>query len=720
MDYKTQHLTTSGYLKSTVAIPGWAQEMIDHPEGTGNTTDAFAKVPQLYRAVMLRANALACVPFVVRKGEKLVSWPFPQTLGKLLGEMEASLMVAGGAYALKLQPASGGTRTVGLQFLSPMTMMVKYDPRTRVTTYTQRIGAMQYGPWTSDRMLFMREFSFTTDVGNGLAPARVALPAANLRIAMQEFASGFFSSGGQPMTLLTVAGNPSPVEIDRTERFFKRTMQGVRNAWRVLALRSEVSVQAITPAINTMAMPELHETTTREIAAAFGIPLSLLTSDSANYATAQSDMRLFYENTIKARLMMYEAAINEQLLGEMGLTIKFTPEALAIYQEDEAERSGALLNLVNAGMPLSNAMLILGYAVEDVTGIDSMVETVTNSGAVIDAPAPAPKALMPTEPPMEDQPIDDDNDYDEEAGSHTHSVAVDDYAAKAHTDAMALELKAWAKVADKDLARALEFKCDHIVPEWEGWVKVQLAQPDVDVAHVMAHVPTKALTLRTKGEKAVAKRVTAVFNKYGATIKAQAAKGIVDYDTTDKMFAAMGKSLSPVLENIFNVQARGVLAVSTSDIPEERFTTASFDWAEKEAGYTLPREMNGTTIKNLRRIAEQIGQDPSLSAAEITAALYPTFSPYRAAMTAVTEVTRAKAAANNECFDILTEYGEKVVRRWSTYMDERVCPICRPLDNKKEKVYAIAFKEGPPAHPNCRCRIGVEVEGVTSDVGEFD
>lgn len=76
MDYKTQHLTTSGYLKSTVAIPGWAQEMIDHPEGTGNTTDAFTKVPQLYRAVMLRANALACVPFVVRKGEKLVSWPF--------------------------------------------------------------------------------------------------------------------------------------------------------------------------------------------------------------------------------------------------------------------------------------------------------------------------------------------------------------------------------------------------------------------------------------------------------------------------------------------------------------------------------------------------------------------------------------------------------------------------------------------------------------------
>ena len=508
-------------------------------------------------------------------------------------------------------------------------------------------------------------------------------------------------------------------EIDRTERFFKRSMQGVRNAWRVLAMRSEVTVQPITPAINTMAMPEMHETTTREIAAAFGIPLSLLTSDSANYATAQSDMRLFYENTIKARLMMYEAALNEQVLGAMGLHIKFTPEALAIYQEDEAERSGALLNLVNAGIPLNNAMLILGYAVEDVTGMTTQLETVTTSGAVVAVDA-APKALlMPTDPPMEDQPIDED-DYLPEVQTHTRSVAVDDYAARAHNDAMALELKAWAKVAGKDLARALEFKCDHIVPEWEAWIKAQLAEPGVDVAHVMAHMPTKTVTLRTKGEKAVAKRVTAVFNKFGTEIKAQAAKGVVDYDTTDKMFKALGKSLTPVLENIFKVQARGVLAVSTAEIPEESFTTAAFDWAEKEAGYTLPREMNETTLKNLRRVALSIGQDPSLSAAEITAALYPTFSPYRAAMTAVTEVTRAKAAANNECYDILTEYGEDVVRRWSTYMDERVCPICRPLDNKKEKIYAVQFKSGPPAHPNCRCRIGVEVSGITSDVGEFD
>jgi len=125
--------------------------------------------------------------------------------------------------------------------------------------------------------------------------------------------------------------------------------------------------------------------------------------------------------------------------------------------------------------------------------------------------------------------------------------------------------------------------------------------------------------------------------------------------------------------------------------------------------------MNATTIKNLQRVAAKLGLDPSLSAAQITSALYPTFSPYRATLTAVTEVTRAKAAATNGAYDLLTEYGRDVVRRWGTRVDERVCPVCGPLDNKKEPTYRKQFSDGPPAHPNCRCRIGVEVSADNTE-----
>jgi hypothetical protein len=451
-----------------------------------------------------------------------------------------------------------------------------------------------------------------------------------------------------------------------------------------------------------MAMPEMHETTTREIAAAFGIPLSLLTSDSANYATAQSDMRLFYENTIKARLMMYEAALNEQVLGAMGLHIRFTPEALSIYQEDEAERSGALLNLVNAGIPLSNAMLILGYAVEDVTGMTTQVETVSTSGAVVAVDA-APKALK-AEP-----------DEDEWVDSWRDGTGGDEYAAKAHRDSMGLELKAWAKVAGKDLARALEFNCEQVVPELERYIKTQLAEPGADLAHLFDNDNHKALKLLTKAEKKVAAAVTAAFNRFGGRIKAQAANGVVDYAGTDAMFNALAKKLAPILEDVYAVQIKADVNPTGVEVEPERFTNAAFDYAEREAGTRLNLEMNATTIKNLQRVAAKLGLDPSLSAAQITAALYPTFSPYRATLTAVTEVTRAKAAATNGAYDLLTEYGRDVVRRWGTRVDERVCPVCGPLDNKKEPTYRKQFSDGPPAHPNCRCRIGVEVSADNTE-----
>ena len=703
-----QLLNIGGHTKATVAIPAWAQEMIDHPEGRNSAFEAYKKVPQLYRAVTMRANALACVPFVVRKGEKLVSWPFPQSLSKLLGEMEASLMVAGGAYVLKLQPASGGKRTVGLQFLAPTTMRTHYDARTRVTEYRQRIGSNEYGPWDGERMLFMREFSFTTEVGNGLAPATVALPAANLRASMQEFANGFFSSGGQPMTLLTIAGNPAPTEIDRTERFFKRSMQGVRNAWRVLAMRSEVSVQAITPAINTMAMPEMHETTTREIASAFGIPLSLLTSDSANYATAQSDTRLFYENTIKARLMMYESAINEQVLAEMGLALKFTPEALAVYQEDEAERSGALLNLVNAGMPLTNAMLILGYAVEDVTGMDSTVETVTTSGAMDPVAAAAPKSIKAT---------NGDDDDDDDGGWTPEGDGWDGYAMQAHRDNMAAEIKAWGKVAGKSIERALEFNCEHIVPEMENWIKAQLAKPGADAAHLLEHAQGKALRLTNKDERKVAAAVRTQFGKYSAELKRKAAEGVVDYGTTDELFAAMAKRLEPVMRDVYAGKIKATIAANDTPIDTEEWTTAAQDWARSYTFDKLKGELQATTIKDLQNTVSKLVQNPLWTTADINTSLFKTFSPYRAAMIATTEVTRAKAAAVNGYTDILGSYGDKVVRRWLTEADEGVCPICAPLDRTLEKTYRKQYGDGPPAHPNCRCDIGVEVAGADEELG---
>ena len=744
-------LFTTHNTKTVISIPAWAQQMADGDTLGGSALQAYQRAPQLYRAVQMRANSLAAVPFTIHDTRgNAVEWPFPQHLSRLMFEMEASLCISGAAFALKLEPAAGGQRVVGLQVLAPETVRVKLVEGR--TIFEQQLRGRLYGPWELSRMLYIREFSFSDEVGHGLAPARVALSASNLRISMQEFATGFFASGAQPLTLLTMNGNPPPMEVERTERFFKRKMTGLVNAWRVLALKTDVTVQPITPHINTMAMPELQETTTREIAAAFGIPLSLLTSDSANFATAQSDTRLYYENTIKPRLTLFEDAINQQLLAALNMKLHFTPEMLSVYQEDEAERSGSLLNLVNAGMPLADAMSTLGYVMADVAGVSTAngdapaagvasapadgednIGTVTRIGGIDaeravtmcnlvssgEADAVVVRIALTSMGFTEAQAATmveaaarfTVTSIAAPAPAVSKAVADTAYEEAAHLEAMQTEVKAWAKVASKERARADHFICEHIVPEVEEWCKAKLADKDLDAAAIFDHMTVKELRYKTKAEKEVAKQITGVFKKYRAPLEKAALTGSVPKETIAAMSAELATKLTPVIKNVFVTQLRTDVASVGEPVAPARYTTTAQDWANEHT-IKLSEQIGETTDRDLHKAIEQMVRDPNLPVTQINRAvrarLYKTFSPYRVAMITTTEVTRAKAGATNQYVDILEEAGLQIKTRWVTRIDERVCVVCGPLDDSFADVWKTQYSDGPPAHPNCRCRIYVE------------
>lgn len=48
---------------------------------------------------------------------------------------------------------------------------------------------------------------------------------------------------------------------------------------------------------------------------------------------------------------------------------------------------------------------------------------------------------------------------------------------------------------------------------------------------------------------------------------------------------------------------------------------------------------------------------------------------------------------------------KKLVMIWNTQEDERVCPICGPLDKQPYPKWRRRFPLGPPCHTNCRCFI---------------
>lgn len=88
------------------------------------------------------------------------------------------------------------------------------------------------------------------------------------------------------------------------------------------------------------------------------------------------------------------------------------------------------------------------------------------------------------------------------------------------------------------------------------------------------------------------------------------------------------------------------------------------------------------------------------------------FGPVHAEMVAVTEVTRALTWATHELQAGLARQGINTFRRWVTAEDDKVCPICAPLDNTTLESGAwerAGLPDGPPAHPRCRCMDIVEL-----------
>jgi HK97 family phage portal protein len=353
---KTETILEQGALKAIVGIPGWAETFGDAAQGAGDPVSAWASVPLLYRAVSLRASSLSSVPFVVFKGEEEVEWPLEPDLPTIIYSLELGLLLTGAAYALKQHV---GRLLTGVQILNPTT--VKWEHKHGKDRFTQRVASRRYGPWSADKIMALREPSMTADTGAGLAPAQVALQASKLRFNMDEFASQFFAHGAQPQTLITTTGNPGQTEMERAQSFFKRRMSGVGNAWRTLFLRGDLKVTTLTPELKSLGMKELAAHVALDIGAALGVPRSILESDAANYATSQTDMQSFWHMTVRPRLPMYENAINAQLLAGTDYSLQFAPEQLDVFQEDETIRAASLLQLVQAGVPLDDAMLMLGY-----------------------------------------------------------------------------------------------------------------------------------------------------------------------------------------------------------------------------------------------------------------------------------------------------------------------------------------------------------------------
>ena len=658
-----------------LTLPAWFDSLRRQGRIT-NTADAYLVSPLLYRATNLRADAISTVPYrMYYKGEEQ-EWPFTQPLSHLIKEAERGLLITGGAYWYKIYK---GRRLTGFVPLNPTTMNVNLltdratleDP-LRGAAFTQAINGKQYGPWSIDDVVYFREQSYVDDIGPGVGAAHVALSSAKLEHYLNRFAAAFFEGGAQPVTVMNLPESMDEAEFQRFRTDMKASVGGgVINAFRMIFMRSpDIKIEQLTPPLNSMEMPQLYERVVTSVGMAYGVPRTMLEASAANYATADSDRQSFWRETVIPRLSTYEYTLNTQVFEPLGWELRFEPEALDVMQNDEANRSSSLLQLVQAGVPLRSALTILGYDL-----VDDLVP-----------PTIAPSSTAEIQPVADDTTaaMDIDGAPDDEA-----------IATKRRTEFGLLAKKIERRIkAGKSVH--CTFESDVITADEVKSIMARL-HDGMSVADVGEVVKAAAVEM-TPDERRLYNRIVKEMEKRGATWARQIVQGKdVDPTLKDVIAPALQAELTRTAMQRFTELGEEFFAIDEA-VASGRINDWLGDYVPKTTS-----QIDQTTADRIKQVIDTYRQTPGMTIQDIAEKLRPVADPYRASMIAITEMTRASTQAVDNYQAYLTENGITTTMYWMTQNDEKECDICGPLHNAPKDEWPADQIDGPPAHPNCRC-----------------
>jgi SPP1 gp7 family putative phage head morphogenesis protein len=167
---------------------------------------------------------------------------------------------------------------------------------------------------------------------------------------------------------------------------------------------------------------------------------------------------------------------------------------------------------------------------------------------------------------------------------------------------------------------------------------------------------------------------------------------------------SMEAALIPVLVGIYD-RAVGKVELNIKQDYIGELASRAYRWARSYAG-ELVRGITQTSQRIVRGALADFVSTPGMTTRDLRDILATTFGPARAQTIAVTETTRAYYEGGKEAASEIEKLGFEMVGIWRTANDERVCPICAPLNGKPEKEWGGLT---PPAHPNCRCDVAYEL-----------
>lgn len=362
-------IASGGQIKS---VDFGIRDSWDFVEAMKETSEDYYKVAAVYRAMNLTADATASIPFAVMKGSEEVdtSAKWKNTVGimpnpkDLIKNWRLSLFTTNTAYARLAKTNSIKKR---LFYVVPDTIEIVTDKKTgMISGYKRKLDGVVVDKWGADDKNFIH--MLRTDHTTELLPSantqlNALANAAGILYSADWWTKNYFMNGAVRPTVLAVKGMPTSEKKNELQDSWSRFMRGIGKGISDLSklINAEsMDVKQIGDGLGDIKDSPVYVQAIENIAMASGIPKTVLMSDSANYATAQTDYAMWFRDSLTPWAYWMQEQMNEQIFTPMGLYFEFRPEQSEPAQEEEVARASAFSQYVTSGIKPSLAAQIVG------------------------------------------------------------------------------------------------------------------------------------------------------------------------------------------------------------------------------------------------------------------------------------------------------------------------------------------------------------------------
>lgn len=254
----------------------------------------------------------------------------------------------------RLRNAIGGETPVEEMYrLSPPMMELEYDEeKGKLLGYTvgSEGGAYKFDP----AEIIHIKFPNPLNPRRGLSPLIPAFREILKQRLADEGAIRFYKSGARLGGVIESEKDLTKEQITRVQRTFDNNYTGTQNQHKTLILPNQMKYKTIQVNPVESSLIEASKSNREGILSALKVPpIKVGIMDHANYANANAQLKLFFDQTIKPLLTYIEDGFNrkESLMPDgNGYRVKFDLTDVEVLRENFLEKAQAGKEMLNAGL----------------------------------------------------------------------------------------------------------------------------------------------------------------------------------------------------------------------------------------------------------------------------------------------------------------------------------------------------------------------------------